>query len=57
MEKIEQSQEEILKNQEKQEKCIDRLKDLYENLYELQTAFNEQYSEKMNDIEAQLEGL
>ncbi|GFY90989.1 hypothetical protein Acr_07g0011850 [Actinidia rufa] len=56
-EKIEQRQEEIFQKQEKQGKYIDRLGDLYKNLYKQQTAFNQQYSNQMNDIVAQLEGL
>ena len=48
MERMEQCQEvhakeleKILQNQEKQEKYIDTLGDLYENLSELLTAFNQ----------------
>ena len=49
--------EQILQNQEKQEKYIDRLGDLYENLCKQQTAFNQQYTDKMANIETQLESL
>ncbi|GFS30364.1 hypothetical protein Acr_00g0011470 [Actinidia rufa] len=63
-EEMEQHQEEhakqleqVLQNQERQEKSIDRLKDLYENPYEQQTAFNQQYTEKMASIKNQLEAL
>ena len=42
---------------EKQEKYIERLGDLYENLCEQQKYFNKQYNDKMTDIETQLEYL
>ena len=64
MERMEQCQEvhakeleKILQNQEKQEKYIDTLGDLYENLSELLTAFNQQYTSQMANIETQLESL
>ena len=57
MEKIEQRQEQILQNQEKQEKYIDRLEDLYENMYEQQTTFNQQCTNQMASIETQLEAF
>ena len=33
------------------------LGDLYENLYEQQTTFNQQYTERVDNIETQLEGI
>ncbi|GFZ09938.1 hypothetical protein Acr_21g0005370 [Actinidia rufa] len=42
---------------ENQGQNIDRLGDLYENLYEQHTAFNQQCSNQMAEIEAQFEGL
>ncbi|GFS46232.1 hypothetical protein Acr_00g0100940 [Actinidia rufa] len=42
---------------EKQGKNIDRLGALYKNMYEQHTAFNQQYSNQMAEIKAQLEGL
>ena len=44
MVRIEQRQVEIIQTQEKQGQYIDRLENLYENLYEQQTTFNQQYS-------------
>ena len=55
--KIEQRQEEILQNQEKQGKHIDRLRDFYKIMYEQQSIFNQLCTNQMNDIEAKSEGL
>ena len=57
MDKIEQRQKKILQNQVKQEKYIDRLGDLYENLYEQQTTFNHQYMERVDNIKTQLKDI
>ncbi|GFZ21890.1 hypothetical protein Acr_29g0010520 [Actinidia rufa] len=68
---IKHHQKEILQNQARQEQYIDRLGDivekhgqyinrignLYENLYEQHTAFNQQQTHQMAEVEAQLEGL
>ena len=57
MVRIKQCQEEIIQTQKKHGEYIDRLGDFYENLHEQQTMFNQQYSNQMAEVEAQLEGL
>ncbi|GFY88891.1 hypothetical protein Acr_06g0008310 [Actinidia rufa] len=42
---------------EKHGQYIDRIWDLYENLYEQHTAFNQQHTHQMAEMEARLEGL
>ncbi|XP_057488693.1 uncharacterized protein LOC130774654 [Actinidia eriantha] len=55
--RIEQHQEEIIQTQIKHGEYIDRLGDFYENLNAQQQTFHQQFSNQLDEVEAQVDGL
>ncbi|GFY98755.1 hypothetical protein Acr_13g0001560 [Actinidia rufa] len=55
--RIEQRQEEIIQTQIKHGEYIDRLGDFYENLNAQQQTFHQQFSNQLDEVEAQVKGL